>query len=130
MNAVKAILAVFAVAMVSGCFSLQTAKLSRSGDENIFISNYGWYLFDCLPLATGNADESTKLPTVFFRDDVTMDKMQQRMLSYAEKNGKEIYDPAYHNHNSILFNVPGLNFPLPIPYILTYREIQLSGVLK
>ena len=26
--------------------------------------------------------------------------------------------------------IPGINLPLPIPYLLTYREIQLSGVLE
>jgi hypothetical protein len=30
----------------------------------------------------------------------------------------------------VLFEIPGTDFPIPLPYILTYREIQLSGVLK
>ena len=32
--------------------------------------------------------------------------------------------------DSILFEIPGLDFPLPIPYVFTYREMQLSGVMK
>ena len=29
-----------------------------------------------------------------------------------------------------MLEIPGINLPLPIPYLLTYREIQLSGVLE
>ncbi len=114
---------------LAGCFSFEAAKLSRSGEENVFISNYGWYLFGLWPLATGNAIPDG-FPIVFFRDDVTMDKIQARMLSYSESQHKEIDDLTYHNHDSVLLNIPGLDFPLPIPYILTYREIQLSGVVR
>ncbi len=124
------ILTVATAFALSGCFSIQSTRLSRGGEENVHIANFGWYLFDCVPLATGNADKSSRFPTVFFRNDVTMDKIQSRMRDYAEENGKEIHDLAYHNHDSVLLNVPGLDFPLPIPYVLTYREIQLSGVLK
>lgn len=115
---------------MAGCFSFESAKLSHSGDENVYVSNYGWYLFGCLPIATGNANEGDVFPTVFFRDDVTMDKIQKRMLDYAGQGDKEIYDLTYHNKDSVLFNIPGFSFPLPIPYVLTYREIQLSGVVR
>jgi hypothetical protein len=30
----------------------------------------------------------------------------------------------------VLFNVPLLQYPLPIPYLLCYRELQLSGNLE
>lgn len=116
--------------LLGGCFSFETAKLSSCGDEIVYVANYGWYLFGSLPLATGNAREGAKFPTVFFRNDVTMEKIQGRIIRYAEKQGKEMHDLTYHNHDSVLFNIPGLDFPLPIPYILTYRELQLSGVMK
>lgn len=115
---------------LTGCFSFESAKLSHSGDENVYVSNYGWYLFGCIPLATGNAKEGDVFPTVFFRNDVTMDKIQKRMIDYASKKQKKIYDLTYHNHDSVLFNIPGLSFPLPVPYLLTYSEIQLSGVIR
>ena len=67
---------------------------------------------------------------VFFRNDVTMDKIQHRFMSYANFYGKKTRDMAYYTQESVLFEIPGTDFPIPLPYILTYREIQLSGVLK
>ena len=115
---------------LAGCFSLETAELTKCGDENLLVTNYGWYLFNVLPVATGNAVEGALSPTVFFRNDVTMDKVQKRAQRYADKKGKRLSDLAYHNHSSVMFNIPGTDFPVPIPYVLTFREIQLSGVLK
>ena len=116
--------------VLAGCFSLETAELTKCGDENLLVTNYGWYLFNVLPVATGNASEGALSPTVFFRNDVTMDKVQKRAQRYAQKTGKQLSDLAYHNQSSVMFNIPGTDFPIPIPYVLTFREIQLSGVLK
>lgn len=116
--------------LLTGCFSLETATLTKCGEENVLVTNYGWYLFNMLPLATGNAAEKAVSPTVLFRNDVTMDKVQQRAQRYADSKGKRLEDLAYHNHSSVMFNIPGTDFPMPIPYVLTFREIQLSGVLK
>ena len=44
--------------------------------------------------------------------------------------GKTPTDITYYSHESVLFELPGADFPIPLPYILTYKEIQLSGVLK
>lgn len=115
---------------LAGCFSLETAELTKCGDENLLVTNYGWYLFNVLPVATGNATEGAVSPTVFFRNDVTMDKVQKRAQRYAEQKQKQLSDLTYHNHSSVMFNIPGTDFPVPIPYVLTFREIQLSGVLK
>lgn len=115
---------------LAGCFSLETAELTKSGDENVLVTNYGWYLFNVFPVATGNAAEDALSPTVLFRNDVTMDKVQQRAQRYADSQGKKLGDMAYHNMSSVMFNIPGTDFPVPLPYVLTFREIQLSGVLK
>lgn len=116
---------------LSGCFSIDRAELMRSGEEHVLVSNYGWYLFGCVPLCAGNANPNRWSPWVFFRDDVTMDKLQARFMSYAEKTGrKEKHTLVYDNYDSVMFEIPGLNLPVPIPYVVTYKEIQLSGVLK
>lgn len=116
--------------LLAGCFTLETATLTKCGDENILVINYGWYLFNVLPIATGNAQEKALSPTVFFRNDVTMDKVQMRAQQYADQQGKKLDNLAYHNYSSVMFNIPGTDFPIPLPYVLTFREIQLSGVLK
>ena len=119
-----------AMACLAGCFTLDTADLHLTKEEHVCVGNYGWYLFHFIPLACGNAEENPRLPWAFFRNDVTMDKIQRRFMSYADFYGKTPSDMTYYTRESVLFELPGIDFPLPIPYILTYREIQLSGVLK
>ena len=140
---------------LSGCFSIDCGRLIRTDEEHVLVSNYGWYLFNLIPLACGNADERSSAPFMFFRNDVTMDKIQRRFMMYADEYGRrmaadgadaaepvsygktierisehvQVHDLAYTTRESVLFEIPSVNFPFPIPYILTYREIQLSGVL-
>lgn len=116
---------------MTGCFTLDSGTLARTGDENIVVRNYGWYLFGKLPIATGNASEDALSPFVFFRDDVVPDKIQKRFLDYAKtKPDKEVRDLTYHTSENVMFNLPGIEFQIPIPYLFTYREIQISGVLQ
>ena len=103
--------------------------MSRIGGEQVLASNYGWYLFNVIPLACGNSREDRWTPWVLFRDDVKMEKVQKRFTDYATKNGLVIEEMTYRNKESVMFEIPSLNFPLPVPYLLTYREIQLSGVM-
>lgn len=113
---------------LSGCFSIDSAKMKSTGDEHVLVHNFGWQLFNCIPLACGNAEPDASCPFVLFRDDVTMEKVQSRFAGYAD--GREIIDPTYHNNNSVFFNVAFLNVPFPIPYVLCYREVALSGTIR
>ena len=122
--------AALACFFAGGCFSIQhSATVRHDGcEEHIFVSNYGWYLFNLVPLVCGNASHDPVLPFVFFRDDVTMDKIQRRFMDEAFALGKtQIEDLHYINDDSILFEMPGFNFPIPVPYLLTFKEIKLSG---
>ena len=114
----------------SGCFTLDSADVHLTGEEHVCVGNTGWYLFHVIPLACGNAAKDPIMPWVLFRNDVTMDKVQQRFIDYAEFYGKKPMGMNYFNQESVMFELPGTDFPIPLPYILTYREIQLSGVLK
>lgn len=116
---------------LAGCFSIDSGHLARTGDEHILVSNYGWYLFHYIPVACGNANEHRWFPSVAFRDDVTMDKIQRRFMAYADSIGKnDIRDLSFTSRESVMLELPWLNLPLPVPYLLTYREIQLSGVAR
>ena len=77
-----------------------------------------------------DAAEDPLMPWAFFRNDVTMDKIQHRFMKYANFYGKKSRDMAYYTQESVLFEIPATDFPIPLPYLLTYKEIQLSGVLK
>ena len=116
-------------ACLAGCFTLESASTPEN-NEHIFASNYGWYLFGGVPLVCGNTSKDAWMPFVFFRDDVTMDKVQSRFTDYARDKGATPVNINYFNDEDVLCQLPGTDIPLPIPYILVYREIQLSGVLK
>jgi len=119
---------------LSGCFSIDHAVSPLSGNEHVLVSNYGWQLFNCIPIVCGNATDPRSpeysSPWAFFRDDVTMDKIQERLLKHAEERSKTPVELFYHNYDTVFISIPFTSVPIPIPYIVCYREIQLSGVLK
>ena len=123
--------AVLAVA-AAGCFSVDAAYSPAADSEQVLVSNNGWWLFNCIPLCCGNATPEPERvgPWAFFRDDVTLDKVQHRFMEYAHARGASVQDLVYNNYDNVLFSIPFTNIPVPIPYLLCYREIQLSGVLK
>ena len=114
---------------VPGCFSLKRGELGVSGTEHVLVSNYGWKLFHFIPLVCGNASNDPLFPCVFFRNDVTMEKIQNRFMQYADGQGKSAEELVYNTQESVMIKLPGVDIAIPIPYLVTYREIQLSGIL-
>ena len=123
------LLAICGTLCLTGCFSIETAK-EPGNKTQVIASNYGWYLFDFIPLACGDTDEDWIVPSSFFRNRVTMDEIQGRLLTEMNRRGKKVENLVWSNNDSVLITVPILNVPLPIPYIITYREMQLSGEVK
>ena len=98
--------------------------------NHVLVTNFGWYLFGAIPIVCGNAAEDAYTPFVIFRNDVQMDLLQRRLFKEAERQQYQVETLVWNNYDSVLFNLPFVNIPVPIPYILTYREKQLSGELK
>ena len=117
---------------LTGCFSIETGTVPRSQSEHVVVANYGWYLFHFIPVACGNASKDRWLPWMVFRNDVTMQKIQSRFMDYAREHGgiENVDNLSYTSRDSVMLEIPGLEIPLPIPYILTYRELQLSGEIR
>ena len=124
--------------LLSGCYTVELAKAPVLGPDvegHVYIRNSGWNILGCIPLVCGNATdplvEVPHGPWAFFRDDVTMDKVQSRLVNYAAtKSEKKLIDITYNAYDTLFFSIPGLQIPVPIPYLLCYREIQISGTLK
>ncbi|MBO7721402.1 MAG: hypothetical protein J6T01_03255 [Kiritimatiellae bacterium] len=108
---------------LSGCFSVDTAPV-MGGGEHVVMNNYGWKFFNWIPLVCGNVSENASFGTAIFRDDVTVEKIQKRFTGYAK--GRMIECPVYDVNDTVFMTI----FGIPIPYIITYREITLSGTLK
>lgn len=116
----------------AGCFTMETAKVpGPTGGTHLQAHNSGYYLFHLVPLASGNISEDPSCPFVLFRDDVDMDKMQKRFLNKAAKiGGGTVQDITYAMDDNVITMVPILYVTIPIPYLITSREIQVSGVIR
>jgi hypothetical protein len=115
---------------LTGCFSLEKASSKVSSEDQVVVRNYGWKLFYFIPVVCGNANESAYSPWVFFRNDVNMDKIQNRLMDFSARQGKTPHKLVYHNYDTVMWKIPLVNIPLPVPYFLCYNEIQLSARLK
>ena len=126
--------------LFAGCFSMDVATTSSlkasalspedgSPMEHIVVSNYGWYLFNWIPLACGNATPGATFPWKFFSNQVTDTILHDRMMAHAAALNANVKDLVFFRDEKVIFDLPGTDFPIPIPYVLCYREIQFSGTL-
>lgn len=133
-------LALPAAAMLCGCYSMDIAgnpTLHSSGPadgtrkpvEHVLISNYGWYLFNRLPLVCGNATSGDSFPWKFFTDQVNPGVVHDRMMEYAASRNANAEELVANCDEKVFLEIPGSEIPVPIPFLLCYREVQLSAVL-
>ena len=129
-----------ALTLAAGCYTVDKASsaalrssrlLETDGRpiEHVMVSNYGWYLFNRWPIVCGNVKPDAKLPWAFFSDEVTTDVVHDGITSYAAGRKANVADLNFIFNDSVLFEVPGTSIPIPMPYVLTYRERTVSGVL-
>lgn len=101
--------------ILSGCLSVDHAVSDVTHEEHVVVRDFGWRLFNAIPI---------------FRSEITQDRVQKELLSYAATKGKRAEDLVYNNYDTVMFNMPLIAFTVPVPYIICYREIQLSAVLR
>ena len=123
------------LALVAGCFSMEAAPLRGvhtlhgAPTRHVAIANNGWYLFNAWPLACGNARENATFRWRFFSDEVNIDLLQERLTRYAARENCDVTDLIVNNDEQVLLSIPSTTIAIPIPYVLTFRETQLSCVL-
>ena len=133
------IVVLFAI-VLGGCYSmdvgtntaLQNSELKEGVDkpiEHVLISNYGWYLFNCIPLVCGNVTRGESFPWKFFTDQVNPILLHDRMMEYANSKNANVKNIVFTRDERVFFEVPGTEIPCPLPFLVCYHEIQLSGVL-
>lgn len=127
-----------AAAFLSGCISVERSNktvfdrlpiegTSGTAEEHIHVSNYGYYLFNNIPLFCGDASKSGTGETIFFRDDVTLAKMQNVLLEEVSRKAYSIVEIQPKTSSTCFFSV--------VPYvgntlgILWYKEVQISAVM-
>ena len=131
------------LAISAGCYSFEHSSIAAKSSDDEFrlhagagapaehtvVSNYGWYLFNHWPLASGDTEGTEVLPFRLFHDTVNENLLHHKLTTYASIHGYDVADMAMLSSEQVLLSIPGTGLPLPIPYILTYRKIQISGVL-
>lgn len=124
----------------AGCYSFHGASspaLSQcraAGDgravvEHVLVQNSGWFLFHRLPIVVGNVEDRWYLPWTFFRNDVSLSVVEGVLASYARSKGLDVVHEQVIDDDCTVFEVPFVNFPVALPWILTYRETEVSAVL-
>ena len=117
------------------CTTVSTTKQNSqipvqtlNGDENgqILVSNYGYYLFNCVPLFCGGKDEDS---LSFFSDNVNVDKAMQCLAKKCkELNVKNIADVQTKTNSTCFLSwVPTIGNTLGIYW---YKEVQISATVE
>jgi len=126
------------LALLTGCVSVQRSErvtpagvgiLGTQGTpvEHVHVSNFGYYLFNCIPIFCGNTASDRLGNTIWFSDEVTLEKTQAIMVDEARSRNSSLVE--------LQPNVKSTCFFGSIPYvgttfgILWYKEVQMSAVL-
>ena len=143
-NAVKSAIGAFLTRLpliaslaLGGCFNFEVAKTPEftqkrllGNDEmpiaHCITSNYGWYLFNSVPLICGNADPDAWWPWAMFRDDVTLDKLQGRLVSASQRMKTNLVDLEVSYTDTCMISIPSVKINTTLG-LLWYKEIQLSA---
>ena len=108
-------IALSATLCLTGCMSTEVSKSEVCGTEHIYVEDFGWKLFNWIPL---------------FRSDITLERVQNELKAESNRRGKVATDITIHRYDTVTFDIPLVVISIPIPYIICYHEIQVSGVLK
>jgi len=101
-------------------------------DRVISISNEGYFLFHCLPLATGSTDwmpteRRISGGTELFANHMTGDKMTDAMFRYAASLDCDLVDIVVNDKNECPLGVLAVSDWFGT--LIAYRSITYSGVL-
>ena len=79
----------FAALLCGGCASVRTSN--EGGREMVAIENSGWYLFNIIPLASGNPENPNGFGCVFGRQTTTLDNNMRMLETEMAKAGRARY---------------------------------------
>lgn len=103
MRRAAVMLAIAAAALASGCASV---RISHEGGRTVAdIVNTGWYLFNVIPIASGNPNDPNGCSCRLFRRTVTLEN-NMKLLDYAmRKEGANGFGDlvSYTTDESVLF---------------------------
>ena len=67
----KMIFALFLAIILTGCATVETSDVG--GRHMVVVSNSGWYLFNLIPIASGNPEKVNKVSCSLFSETATLE---------------------------------------------------------
>lgn len=106
---------------------LEVLDTKGKPEEVVTVSNYGYYLFNVLPIFCGNTVDGRIGNTVWFQNHVTLERTQGVLMREIKPMRPLVTNLQPHAYETCFFSV--------IPYIgnslgiVWYKQIDLSAVL-
>jgi hypothetical protein len=97
----------------------QEGTLQNAGHQ-LHASNYGYFLFNAIPIVSGDTQQPGKI--AWFRDDVSLERVQHLLVNQADQQHAAIIDLAPTLSSTCWLGFPTFG-------IVWYKEIQVSGII-
>jgi hypothetical protein len=83
----KIIFALFLAAILAGCATVETSDVG--GRHMVVVSNSGWYLFNLIPIASGNPEKVNKVSCSLFSETATLENNYKILNDFVKASGAE-----------------------------------------
>jgi hypothetical protein len=65
-----------------------------------------------------------------YSDQVNPGIVHDRMMEHAASRNADAEELVANCYEKVFLEIPGSEIPVPVPFLLSYREVQLSAVLS
>lgn len=83
----RKIFLILLAALLSGCASVEFSGVGRR--KMVVVSNSGWYLFNLIPLASGNPDDVNNATCLFFSETATLENNLKILNKVVKDTGAD-----------------------------------------
>lgn len=128
--------------LLQGCYFVYpaTSETLRSctfaGEEGeivaqLFVENFGLYLFGHFPIFCGDPDGPAWFPVTFFRDRVNDEELARCFAREVARYGDDVkvVGVSQVNSDTVAFDAPGFDVPVVVPYLICFRDNQICGTI-
>lgn len=98
----KMIFALFLAIILTGCATVETSNVG--GRHMVVVSNSGWYLFNLIPIASGNPEKVNKVSCSLFSETATLENNYKMLDDIIKSSGAKSVKSlkSFWNDESIL----------------------------
>lgn len=98
----KMIFALFLAIILTGCATVETSDVG--GRHMVVVSNSGWYLFNLIPIASGNPEKVNKVSCSLFSETATLENNYKILDDIIKSSGAKSVKSlkSFWNDESVL----------------------------